>query len=100
MLVGAEVCHKSFTKNQPALVAQALQSELVPYLLGLLEDVVHTPASAKAQVVIALKAMQMDLMNGGKVLEKLENSPIWASYKDQKHDLFLEVLFILRYCTI
>ena len=45
-------------------------------------------------MVIALKAMQMDVMNGGKVLEKLASSPIWASYKDQKHDLFLEVVLI------
>ncbi|KAL5258298.1 hypothetical protein ACHWQZ_G008960 [Mnemiopsis leidyi] len=97
--VGAEVCHKAFTKNQPGLVAQALQSDLVPYLLSLLEDVVHTPASAKAQVVIALKAMQMDVMNGGKVLEKLQNSPIWASYKDQKHDLFLETTRTAGYLT-
>ena len=43
------------------------------------------------QVVIALKAMQMDVMNGGKVLAKLDGSSIWASYKDQKHDLFLDV---------
>ena len=33
----------------------------------------------------------MDLLNGGKVLEKLEQSSVWSSYKDQKHDLFLEV---------
>ena len=46
-------------------------------------------------MVIALKAMQMDVMNGGKVLEKLASSAIWASYKDQKHDLFLEVVLIL-----
>ena len=40
--------------------------------------------------------MQMDVMNGGKVMEKLQNSPIWASYKDQKHDLFLEVCFFIE----
>ena len=44
------VFHKSFTKNQPALVSQAIQADLVPYLLSLLDDVVHTPSSAKAQV--------------------------------------------------
>ena len=40
--------------------------------------------------------MQMDVINGGKVLELLEQSTVWSSYKDQKHDLFLEVSILFE----
>ena len=55
--VGAEICHRAFTKNQPMLVAQALQAGLVKYLLDLLNDnLTRTPSAAKAQVLRTLRS--------------------------------------------
>ena len=96
--VGADVLHRAFTKNFPSLVTQALQCNLVPYLLSLLKS--HQVNSAtKAQVTKALKAMQMDVVNGEKVGALLQSNPIWASYKDQKHDLFLQDNKVAGYLT-
>jgi DnaJ family protein C protein 13 len=33
------------------------------------------------------------------ITEKLEKSPVWSSYKDQKHDLFLSDTGISGYLT-
>jgi len=96
--VGADVFHRAFTKNYPTLVTQALQANLVPYLLSLLKNQRVTSAT-KAQVTKALKAMQMDQVNGEKVAALLASNPIWASYKDQKHDLFLQDTRAAGYLT-
>lgn len=65
---------------------------MVPYLLNILEgrlDVIENPATAKAQIVKALKAMTRSLLLGEKVNAILEKSSVWAEYKDQRHDLFI-----------
>jgi len=72
--------------------AQALDAEMVPYLLNILEgrlDIVENPATTKAQIVKALKAMTKSLLLGEKVNAILEKSSVWAEYKDQRHDLFI-----------
>lgn len=65
---------------------------MVPYLLNILEgrlDIIENPATAKAQIVKALKAMTRSLLLGEKVNAILEKSSVWAEYKDQRHDLFI-----------
>jgi DnaJ family protein C protein 13 len=39
--------------------------------------------------VDTLKAAAMDLKAGERITAILNASPIWAQYKDQRHDLFL-----------
>lgn len=51
-------------------LSQALKSELLPFLLRLLEgglEAVDNPAATKAQIVKALKAMQRSLQYGEQV---------------------------------
>lgn len=92
-VVGAacEGLYKIFEKNHTELVSQALQFELVQYLLGLLNGTlkVENQAATKAQIVKALKAMLRDLTHGMEINKILEASSVWASYRDQKHDLFI-----------
>ena len=74
------------------ILLQALDAEMVPYLLNILEgrlDIVENPATTKAQIVKALKAMTKSLLLGEKVNAILEKSSVWAEYKDQRHDLFI-----------
>lgn len=94
---------------------KALKTEIISFLLNLLEkdglEFVENIASVKAQIVKALKAMQLNPKYGEQVdnltlqlqfgrngfficaflqiNELLEKSPIWKDYKSQKHDLFL-----------
>jgi len=65
---------------------------MIPYLLNILEgrlDIAENPATTKAQIVKALKAMTKSLLLGEKVNAILEKSSVWAEYKDQRHDLFI-----------
>lgn len=50
---------------------------------------VENAAAAKAEIVDALKSVCLDLQYGEKITEILNKSPIWAQYRDQRHDLFL-----------
>lgn len=71
---------------------QALDAQMVPYLLTLLEgrlDSIDNPGTTKAQIVKALKAMSRSILLGEKVNAILEKSSVWAEYKDQMHDLFI-----------
>ncbi|KAF8773591.1 DnaJ subfamily C member 13 like protein [Argiope bruennichi] len=69
---------------------QALEAKLVPYLLDLLEKKLEGNTSAvKAQIVQALKAMCLSLQYGEQITEQLDKSEVWAEYKNQKHDLFI-----------
>jgi len=81
---------------------QALKSDLVPFLLRLLEgglEAVESPAATKAQIVKALKAMQRSLQFGEQVTEILDKSPVWKEYRDQRHDLFITDTNIAGYLT-
>jgi DnaJ family protein C protein 13 len=100
--VGSEAFHTLFEKNQPALVEQAISAGLVEYFLHLLEtDLagVDSPSATKALIVKTLKSIRSDLTFGQQVEEILDKSPIWATYKDQKHDLFIQDTTIAGYLT-
>ncbi|XGW25046.1 hypothetical protein V3C99_006459 [Haemonchus contortus] len=79
-------------RNNGDLAAQMLSTKMVDYLLevlgGDLPGVSNSPA-ARAEIVDALKSACLDLQVGEKISEILNRSPIWAQYRDQRHDLFL-----------
>lgn len=90
--VACETLNRLFSTNEDRLIKQALEAEMVPYLLNILEgrlDAIDNPATTKAQIVKALKAMTRSLLLGEKVNAILEKSSVWAEYKDQRHDLFI-----------
>lgn len=100
--VACESLHRLFSNNQEQLVKQALDAELVPFLLGLLEgrlEVIENPAMTKAQIVKALKSMSRSLLYGDKINAILEKSSVWAEYRDQKHDLFISSTPMAGYLT-
>lgn len=73
-------------------ILQALEAEMVPYLLDILEgklETIENLATTKAQIVKALKAMTTSFLLGETVNAILEKSAVWAEYKDQRHDLFI-----------
>ncbi|XP_038048790.1 dnaJ homolog subfamily C member 13-like isoform X3 [Patiria miniata] len=100
--VACDSLHKMFQKDQSDLVKQALDNDLVQFLLGLLSDSLNSidnPAATKAQIVKSLKAMANCLEYGEQVTEILEKSSVWSSYRDQKHDLFLSNTNVSGYLT-
>lgn len=79
-------------RNCTELAGQMISSGMIDYLLKLLADPmqgVENPAAAKAEIVDALKNVSLDLQHGEEIAEILNKSPIWAQYRDQRHDLFL-----------
>lgn len=100
--LAAEALSKMFDKGEEELVQQALKTEMVQYLLKLLEaglEALDNPASTKAQIVKALKAMQRSLQYGEQINSILDASHIWRDYKDQRHDLFISDNQIAGYLT-
>lgn len=100
--VACEALSKLFSSNQDQLVKQALDVDMVPFLLNLLEgnlEVPDNPAKTKAQIVKALKSMSRSLLYGDRVSAILEKSTVWADYKDQKHDLFISSTPTAGYLT-
>ncbi|RCN30254.1 hypothetical protein ANCCAN_23982 [Ancylostoma caninum] len=106
-------------RNNGSLAAQMLSTGMVDYLLEVLRGdlpgasfyhhivtiplsslnnkrkciapypgVANSPA-ARAEIVDALKSACLDLQVGEKISEILNRSPVWAQYRDQRHDLFL-----------
>lgn len=47
----------------------------------------------------ALKAMTSNLQYGDQVSHLLNSNPIWAEYRDQKHDLFITDSNVRGYLT-
>lgn len=87
-----ESLYRLFSSNREQLVKQALDIDLVNFLLNLLEnrmEYVENPSKVKAQIVKALKAMSRSLSYGDRVNVELEKSTIWSQFKDQRHDLFI-----------
>merc|ERR1740128_329056 len=73
-------------------VQQSINCDLVTQLLRLLEEASHphlTPAG-RALIVSILKALSASRIHGSRIVSLLEKSPSWASYRDQRHDLFLQ----------
>lgn len=88
--IASEALNLAFQQSSEDLMQQAVDAKLVPYLLELLEKKLDGNTSAvKAQIVQALKAMCLSLQHGEQISEQLEKSEVWAEYKNQKHDLFL-----------
>uniref|UniRef100_A0A182NJR4 J domain-containing protein n=1 Tax=Anopheles dirus TaxID=7168 RepID=A0A182NJR4_9DIPT len=78
--------------SEDSLIRQSLECQLIPYLVALLDSrlvLASNPAMVKAQIVAALKAMSANLTYGDRVTHLLNQYPIWAEYRDQKHDLFI-----------
>ncbi|VDM24192.1 unnamed protein product [Toxocara canis] len=74
------------------LAKQMISSGMIEYLLKLLADpmpAVENAAAAKAEIVDALKSVCLDLQYGEGITAMLNKSPVWAQYRDQRHDLFL-----------
>lgn len=75
---------------------------LIPFLLGLLDsrlDYVDNASAVKAQIVAALKGMTHNLNYGDRVTQILLKHPVWAEFKDQRHDLFITDTNIRGYLT-
>jgi len=75
------------------LAEQMLSTGIISHLLEILasnnQQSVNNPAAAKSEIVDALKSCCQEIKYGNKIAELLRASPIWAQYKDQRHDLFL-----------
>lgn len=100
--LAAEALYKMFDKGEEELVSQAIRTDLVPFLLKLLEGGLETldkPAATKAQIVKALKSMQRSFQYGEQITNILDKSPVWREYREQKHDLFISDTPIAGYLT-
>ncbi|XP_023317683.1 dnaJ homolog subfamily C member 13 isoform X2 [Trichogramma pretiosum] len=100
--VACETLNKLFSTNEDRLIKQALEAEMVSYLLNILENessYIENSAATKAQIVKALKSMAKSISYGDKVNGILEKSNVWAQYKDQKHDLFISNVSSSSYLT-
>ena len=78
---------------QDSLIRQSLECMLIQFLLGLLKsraNLSSNPATVIAQIVSALKTMAQNLNYSDQVLHILNSDPIWAEFRDQNHDLFIE----------
>ncbi|CAH0774017.1 unnamed protein product [Bemisia tabaci] len=90
--ISCETLSRIFSAKKDTLVKQALDVQLIPFLLELLGgrlDGCDNAAQTKALIVKALKTMMLSLAHGNTVISLLDRSPVWASYRDQNHDLFI-----------
>lgn len=100
--LACEALNRLFSSNQEQFVKQAIDVDLINFLLNLLEsrmDYIENPSKTKAQIVKALKAMTRSLLFGDKIHAELEKSTVWSEYKDQKHDLFISSTQTAGYLT-
>ena len=82
------------------LVNQAIKTELIHYLLKLLDsNQSQHKSSTKAQIVQILKHMLKSNAYGPQVNELLDRSSVWSEYRDQKHDLFISNSQMSGYLT-
>ena len=71
-------------------------------MLGLLDsrlEYVDSPSAVKALIVAALKGMTHNLTYGERVTHQLLQHPVWAEFKDQRHDLFITDTNVRGYLT-
>lgn len=94
VIVALEVLEKIITSSSGAeeFAQQAIQADLVSQLLKLLEESSnpHMSSSGRALAVSILKALSCSRIHGSRVTALLDQSPCWSSYRDQRHDLFLQ----------
>ncbi|BFG03467.1 dnaJ homolog subfamily C member 13 [Drosophila madeirensis] len=97
-----EALSRLFKHQHDSLISQSLEVGLIPFLLGLLDsrlEFVDNPSAVKAQIVAALKGMTHNLNYGDRVTQILLKHPVWAEFKDQRHDLFIADTNIRGYLT-
>ncbi|KAM7345045.1 receptor mediated endocytosis 8 isoform 2-T2 [Cochliomyia hominivorax] len=97
-----ETLSRLFKYQHDSLICQSLETGLIPFLLGLLDsrlDYVDNASAVKAQIVAALKGMTHNLNYGDRVTQILLKHPVWAEFKDQRHDLFITDTNIRGYLT-
>ncbi|KAG4066888.1 hypothetical protein HA402_008990 [Bradysia odoriphaga] len=97
-----ETLSRLFKCQHDSLIRQLLECNLIAYLLNLLNsrmEFADNPSMVKAQIVSALKAMTHNLNFGDQVSHILNSNPIWAEYRDQKHDLFITDTNVRGYLT-
>lgn len=82
-----ELLSKLFQFKKDYLVKQAVEVNLIQFLLGYLNGG-KLNARTKALIVQTLKAM-CGTSHGASVKSILDNCPAWSSYRDQNHDLFI-----------
>ncbi|XP_039278465.1 dnaJ homolog subfamily C member 13 isoform X2 [Nilaparvata lugens] len=90
--LGCETFVRLFLSKKDSLIEQALNADLVPYLLSMLDsrlEGAENTARCKALIVKALQSIAKSQEHGKAVTSLLEQSPVWASYRDQNHDLFI-----------
>lgn len=100
--VAAETMSRLFLTKKDSLVKQALDVDLIPFLLQLLDgrlDGTENSARIKAHIVKALKNMTYSLTYGNSVISILDRSSVWSMYREQDHDLFLTNTNSLPYLT-
>ncbi|XP_017066190.1 dnaJ homolog subfamily C member 13 isoform X2 [Drosophila eugracilis] len=97
-----EALSRLFKHQHDSLISQSLEVGLIPFLLGLLDsrlEFVDNPSAVKAQIVAALKGMTHNLNYGDRVTQILLKHPVWAEFKDQRHDLFIADTSVRGYLT-
>ncbi|XP_062135863.1 dnaJ homolog subfamily C member 13 isoform X2 [Drosophila sulfurigaster albostrigata] len=97
-----ETLSRLFKHQHDSLISQSLEVGLIPFLLGLLDsrlEFVDNASAVKAQIVAALKGMTHNLNYGDRVTQILLKHPVWAEFKDQRHDLFITDTNIRGYLT-
>ncbi|XP_065200940.1 dnaJ homolog subfamily C member 13 isoform X2 [Planococcus citri] len=100
--IASETLSRIFVGKKDNLVKQALDCELIPFLLQLLDgrlDGVENSARVRAHIVKTLKNMSYSITYGNSVISILDKSPIWSTYREQKHDLFITNSNALPYLT-
>lgn len=85
--VTCEALNELYSANHSELVAQALQSHLIPILLDILKsnspDLGSNPSAVKANVAHTLQSMAKDEKYGQEVDAVLSKSDIWQQYCQQ-----------------
>eukprot|EP01134_Creolimax_fragrantissima_P008258 CFRG8258T1 len=86
------------TRPQGVIIAQIVKEKLLTLLLDLLvaDDI---SSSNKALLVQAIKTMMLDDTHGEHIRAELDGHPVWAKYKDQRHDLFISNTPTSNYLT-
>nr|XP_024215378.1 dnaJ homolog subfamily C member 13 [Halyomorpha halys] len=100
--IGCDTLHRLFAFKQEPLIKQAVEVNLVSFMLHLLEEnlsAVENPARTKAIIAKTLKIMAESVAHGTAINALLEKSPVWSSYNDQKLDLFITNSTSPKYLT-
>lgn len=88
--VACETLNKLFQLEMDSFVHEAIESQLIPFLLNLLDAGPSSlPSSTKAIIVQVLKSMESNETYGEQISGMLNKSSVWSEFRDQKHDLFI-----------